>query len=88
MKRSIIVLVLMILSIMNLKAQSDAFFNYHDEYSRESNEEWCKFVLLPQEHGVNYNYPADDVPLIGGSLLLMEMGLLYGVIKKHRNTDA
>lgn len=73
---------------MSLNAQSDRFFEYHDECGRESNDEWCKFVLLPQEHGVNYNYPADDVPITTGALLLMGMGLLYGMIKKCGNPDS
>lgn len=77
----------MIMSIVSLKAQSDGFFNYRDEYSRESNDEWCEFVLLPQ-HGVSYNYPADDVPITAGVLLLVEMVLIYGVIKKYKNTDS
>jgi hypothetical protein len=88
MKKYIIIILLTITTIMNLNAQSDRFFERHDEDRRESNDEWCKFVLLPQEHGVNYNYPADDVPVTTGAFLLMEMGLLYVMIKRNRNTDS
>ena len=77
----------MIISIMSLNAQSDGFFNYRNECSRDDNNEWCEFVLLPQ-HGVSYNYPADDVPVTAGVFLLVEMGLLYGMIKKCKNTDS
>lgn len=74
-------------SIMNLNAQSDRFFKYRDEYSRENDQNWCEFVLLPQVHGINYNYPADEVPVSDGVFLLMEMGLLYGMIRKCKKTD-
>ena len=80
-------------SVMNLRAQfveglgysqfngqSDGFFRCHNEFRKINNEDY-ELIMLPKKHGLDYNYPADDVPLGQGLLLLSALGMLY-VIKK------
>ena len=60
--------------------QSDGFFKCHKEFRKINNGDY-ELMLLPEKHGLDYNYPADDVPLGPGMLLLSALGVLY-VIKK------
>jgi hypothetical protein len=87
MKKYIVLMLLIMLSVMRVEAQSDTFFKYHDEQHRDNNEEWKELVLLPKVHGLDYNYPADDAPISSGALLMLKMGILYGLMKKRENTD-
>lgn len=83
-------------SVMNISAQfvessgytqfdgqSDGFFRCHNEF-RKANDDDYELILLPENHGLDYNYPADNVPLEQGLLLLSAFGLLY-VIKKDND---
>lgn len=80
-------MVLIIISAVNVKAQSDVFFRYHEVDNRDNDAGWRELVLLPKEHGLDYNYPADDAPIASGTLLLIEIGILYGVMRKCKETD-
>lgn len=67
---------------MNLRAQLDGFFVYQYEYRDERDEEWAQILLLPEEHGLDYNVPV-DVPLGSGLLLLTGMSIGYGIMIKN-----
>ena len=69
-------------SIMNSNAQLDKFFSYRDDYPED--DEWCNLVLLPKAHGLEYNYPADDVPLGAGLLILSGLSIAYINIRKRK----
>lgn len=68
---------------MNVNAQSDGFFRYQYEY-REEDDEWNMLIVLPNEHGLDYNYPADSAPIGTGLLLLSGMGLAYANCRKRK----
>ncbi len=67
---------------MSLMAQVDRFFMYQNEYNYKENASEYEVILLPKEHGWDYNYYAENVPLESGCLLLLGMGLLYTRFKK------
>lgn len=92
MRKYIISIILTILAVMNINAQmpdlnyskfngkSDGFFENH---YRENVADEYDLLLLPQVHGLEYNYPADDVPIGYGLLLLSAFGILYEIKKRH-----
>lgn len=61
------------LGYSQFNGQSDGFFRCHDEFRKINNEDY-ELILLPKKHGLDYNYPADDVPLGQGLLLLSALG--------------
>ena len=67
---------------MQISGQSDGFFRYNDEFRKINNDEY-ELILLPKTHGLDYNYPADNVSIGQGLLLLSALGVLY-VIKKRQ----
>lgn len=79
------VLMMLIVGLsMDVNAQSDGFFRYQYEYREIKNEEWNELILLPNAHGLDYNYPADNVPIGTGLLLLSGMGLAYANYRKSK----
>lgn len=68
---------------INVNAQSDGFFRYQYEYREEDNG-WNKLIVLPNEHGLDYNYPADSAPIGTGLLLMSGMGLAYANYRKRK----
>ena len=68
---------------MDVNAQSDGFFRYQYEYREEDNG-WNKLIVLPNEHGLDYNYPADSAPIGTGLLLMSGMGLVYANYRKRK----
>lgn len=69
---------------INVNAQSDGFFRYQYEYREIKNEEWNELILLPNAHGLDYNYPVDNVPIGTGLLLMSGMGLAYANYRKSK----
>lgn len=68
--------------IMNSSAQIDRFFScYRESYE---DDEWCEFILLPPEHGLDYDYIVDNVPLGSGLLIMAGMSLFYATGKKKK----
>lgn len=82
MKKYIISIIITLAFFMNLSAQNDGFFMYQYEQREDKDNDWSEILLLPNAHGLDYNYPA-DVPLGTGLLLLAGMGIGYGVFKKR-----
>lgn len=76
-------IICMILISVETKSQSDGFFSYQNEL-REYEDEWGRFVLLPEIHGLDYNCSADNAPIESGLLMLMVMGVCYGMQKRYR----
>lgn len=68
---------LLVFGMISLIAQTDGFFSYYN--GNDANENECRegLVILPRQHGYDYNYYADNVALESGSLLLFGMGLFY-----------
>lgn len=66
---------------VNVNAQSDGFFRYQYEYRDGWDQEWNELILLPSEHGLDYNYHADSAPLTSGLLMMVCMGIGYCVSK-------
>ena len=95
MKKHLISIVLIIIFVMNVKAQniktsgymqisgkSDGFFGYNDEFRKVNNDEY-ELILLPKTHGLDYNYPADNVPIGQSLMLLSAFGVLYAIKRKR-----
>ena len=66
---------------MCTEAQTDRFFIYDND--NIGNSAGYEMLLLPDQHGLDYNYCADKVPLGSGCLLLLGMGLAYAKFKKQ-----
>ena len=66
----------------HISGQSDGFFKYDDEFRKINNDEY-ELILLPKTHGLDYNYPAENVSIGQGLLLMSALGVLY-VIKKRQ----
>lgn len=76
---------LMILTIgfnVCINAQSDVFFSYQYEYREEKDSEWDQLIMLPPSHGLDYNYPAESVPISTGLLLMAGMGIVYAKCRR------
>ena len=82
MKRYVTLMLLLGIEI-GVMAQKDGFFECWKEYRFTEKEDRCEVVLLPNQHGLECNYNADDVPLASGCLLLLGIGLLYAGLKKQ-----
>lgn len=67
-----------------LNAQTDEFFSYQYERRENNDNEWSELVMLPNTHGLNYNYPADNVPIGTGLWLLAGLGWAYVSRKKGK----
>ena len=81
--RRCIIAILLVLCRISAIAQSDVFFIYGEGIRYiEKNDEY-KMVLLPEQHGLEYNYSADSAPLETGCMLLLGMSLLYTKVKKR-----
>ena len=65
-----------------ISRKSDGFFRYNDEFRKVNNDEY-ELILLPKTHGLDYNYPAENVSIGQGLLLMSALGVLY-VIKKRQ----
>lgn len=79
-----IILLLITIGIgINVNAQYDGFLRYQYEY-REEDDEWNKLIVLPDKHGLDYNYPADNAPVGMGLLLMSGMGLVYANYRKRK----
>ena len=78
---------LMILTIgfnVCINAQSDVFFSYQYEYREEKDSEWNELIMLPPNHGLDYNYPADNAPLGAGLLIMTGMSVVYLTLRKDK----
>ena len=82
MKGYIIVILFLFGLGISMKAQTDTFFMYGDEFRYIKKENGYEMIMLPEQHGLDYNYYADKVPLESGCLLLFGMGLAYAKFKK------
>ena len=80
MKKCILILLILELNIYAI-AQSDAFFSYNHSYRADDDSEWNELIMLPPNHGLDYNYPANEASLGTGLLIMTGMGLTY---IKHR----
>ena len=75
--------VLLVLGLeVGLMSQTDGFFKYSNEYKYVNNDKY-ELLLLPKQHGLDYDYYADNVPLESGCLLLLGMGLFYAKFRKR-----
>ncbi len=83
MRKYLLLLILIFGSIMYSKAQSDGYFKYQYEHRDNKNSEWNELIMLPSVHGIDYNYPADSVPISAGLLLMSTMGIVYANYKKR-----
>ncbi|MBR6774190.1 MAG: hypothetical protein IKM23_00540 [Bacteroidales bacterium] len=84
MKKCVLLITMFFCLVVCLNAQSDGYFSYHDEYRYDRDSEWNELIMLPPVHGLEYNYPADDVPLCSGLLLMAGMSLIYMNNKKKK----
>ncbi|MBR5146679.1 MAG: hypothetical protein IKW54_03525 [Bacteroidales bacterium] len=66
-----------------MKAQTDTFFMYGEGFRYIKKDDGYEMILLPEQHGLDYNYYADKAPLGSGWLLLLGMGLAYTKLKKQ-----
>ena len=49
------------------------------------NDTGFEMILLPSQHGWEYDYYAEDAPLESGCLLLLGMVMMYAKFKKQNN---
>ena len=84
MKELVIMLIIIFGCFVNLSSQSDNFFLYHQEYRYDNDSEWEELIMLPRTHGLDYNYPANEAPLNSGLILLVGMGICYGLSRKSK----
>lgn len=83
MKGYVIVVMFVFGLVISLTAQTDGFFTWamDDNYMKNTKYE---LLQLP-EHGSDYNYCADNVPLESGCLVLLGMAIAYAKFKKQNN---
>ncbi len=67
-----------------INAKSDGFFKYYFERRDDGEFEWKELVLLPNVHGLDYDYPAENVSIGTGLLLMTGMGLVYAKSRKKK----
>lgn len=85
MKKLLCVIIAIILGLTeDLGAQSDGFFLRYDEYQEKEGDEWGELLLLPDKHNMDYDYPADGVPLDAGLLIMSGMGVAYANCRKNK----
>lgn len=82
MKGYVMALVLVFGLDISMMSQTDGFF-YSSRFKSLGNNDRYETILLPKEHGLDYNYYADNVSLGSGCLLLLGMGLVYVQYKKQ-----
>lgn len=85
MKECIMTILLVLVLEFALMAQSDGFF-MHKRYDYIVADDEYEIILLPKQHGLDYNYYADKAPLGSGCLLLLGMGLIYAKFKHKIET--
>lgn len=83
MKEYIIVVLFLFGLEISIIAQTDTFFMYGDGFRYIKKENGYEMIMLPEQHGLDYNYYADKVSLGSGCLLLLGMGLAYAKFKKQ-----
>lgn len=81
MMKKILLIITFIISA-NVNAQSDGFFADKYDYREKNSGEWGEILLLPNTHGLDYNYPADNAPITHGLPIMLVMGIVY-LIKKN-----
>ena len=64
-------------------SQTDGFFICGEGFRYITKDDEYNMILLPEQHGLEYNYSADSVPLETGCMILLGMGLLYARVKKR-----
>lgn len=69
---------------IGLMAQADRFFK-RDNDADYMNDTRFEMILLPNQHGLDYDYYAEDAPLESGCLLLLGMAMMYAKFKKQNN---
>ena len=47
-------------------------------------DEWGELLLLPDRHDLDYDYPADNVPLDAGLLMMIGMSMTYAKVRKRK----
>lgn len=82
MKKLLLIITFTFIISANVNAQSDGFFADKYDYRENNSEEWGELLLLPKTHGLDYNYPADNVPITHGLPVMLAMGIVY-LIKKN-----
>lgn len=65
-----------------MNAQSDAFFSY--QYECRESDEWGELLILPPEHGLDYSYPADNVAMGTGLLVMTGFAMIYANTRKRK----
>ena len=83
MKKYILITLILGLNIYT-NAQSDGFFLYNNGCRGDYDNEWSELIMLPPSHGLDYNYPADNVPLGTGLLIMTGMGVVYLIRRKGK----
>lgn len=84
MKELVIIMVIILGCVTDTKSQSDGLFSYHQEYRNDNDSEWEELIMLPKTHGLDYNYPANEAPLNSGFIILVGMGICYGLLRKNK----
>ncbi len=84
MKELVIIMMIIFGCVIDIKSQSDGFFLHHQECRNDNALEWEELIMLPKTHGLDYNYPANEVPLNSGLILLVGMGICYGLYRKGK----
>lgn len=82
MKGYLMVIVFVFGLDISMMSQTDGFF-YSSRFRTLGNNDRYETVLLPKQHGLDYNYYADNVSLGSGCLLMLGMGLVYVQYKKQ-----
>ena len=84
MKKTIMTIIFAVAFGMNLSAQNDGFFSSGSYSEYRSNQEiWGQDMpVLPGQHGVNYDFAAEQAPVGSGLLLLGGMAIFYAKRKK------
>ena len=84
MKKHIMTIIFAIGLGMSLSAQNDGFFSSGSYSEYRSNQEiWGQDMpVLPGQHGVNYDFAAEQAPVGSGLLLLGGLAIFYAKRKK------
>ena len=81
--RECIIAILLVLCGISAMSQTDGFFICGEGFRYITKDDEYNMILLPEQHGLEYNYSADSVPLETGCMILLGMGLLYARVKKR-----
>ena len=82
-----LILGLVMLLSVDMKAQSDAFFNQQSVNTRNESSYVIAYGNITEQSGVGINNFVNNTPLSGGLLALTATGIVYLIGKRRKENE-